>query len=207
LTLCERAPILFSFCVFQVRFCALRLSRRFGTTRADDGATTCSDGRGAVWYWASPVPQSRVPALTKFSLYPKLSPKLTCLHFVVALQKLSRRQRSFESIFPSIEPDMADRFRVVLSRDFTSSDEEVDETDAEGALRVRTLPWESEHVRQIKARLDEVYVKQFASEKQRALIGRTVRDPQVLSSRLCPEGSPAWTVRQRSGSAEARLPH
>uniref|UniRef100_A0A1I8FM25 Metallophos domain-containing protein n=1 Tax=Macrostomum lignano TaxID=282301 RepID=A0A1I8FM25_9PLAT len=69
-----------------------------------------------------------------------------------------------------------------LNRDYTSSDEETP-SEADGQLRVKQLPWESEELRGMKARLDEIFYTSLADEKQRAEVDRVHRDGQVLSSR------------------------
>uniref|UniRef100_A0A1I8FLV8 G_PROTEIN_RECEP_F1_2 domain-containing protein n=1 Tax=Macrostomum lignano TaxID=282301 RepID=A0A1I8FLV8_9PLAT len=74
------------------------------------------------------------------------------------------------------------QFRAVLSRDFTSSDEE-DETasgsgeaeDEQANLRVRSLVWESAAVADIKRRLDDTFYARFATVKQRAQLARCQR--------------------------------
>ena len=93
-------------------------------------------------------------------------------------QKLNRRQRAFEVLIQSadINAEVMDRYRLVLSREFTSSDEEVDEEKvSEGSeggagaagdedsqlLRVRKLTWESDEVVQMKQHLDSVYMERF----------------------------------------------
>ncbi|PAA83431.1 hypothetical protein BOX15_Mlig033261g1, partial [Macrostomum lignano] len=110
--------------------------------------------------------------------------------------KLSRRQKAFEQVLPSLNPDDLDKYRVVLSRDFTSSDEETeDESTGETALRVRELVWESEEVRQVKQRLDQTFMNRFATQKQRATLQRCIRNAGCTSSRTPPAEAPDWALR------------
>ncbi len=126
-------------------------------------------------------------------------------------QKLSRRQRAFESIVQSSEmnSELMDRYRTILSREFTSSDEEIednaadaDERSSGGAvadesqlIRVHTLTWQSEQVSELKSHLDDIYYKRFASDKQRASLSRTLRDGLTMSKRAKPAAAPSWTIK------------
>ena len=130
------------------------------------------------------------------------------------LQKLGRRQRAFEVLIQSTEngaSDRLDKYRTILSREFTSSDEEVDVEERTGGsalgngatadedeqhplLRVRNLKWQSEEVRVFKERLDAIYQERFATEKQRLHLLRLRRDGAAVSRRLRPRFAPDWAV-------------
>ncbi|PAA53999.1 hypothetical protein BOX15_Mlig000065g7, partial [Macrostomum lignano] len=105
--------------------------------------------------------------------------------------KLSRRQKAFESLLPSLTPDDLEQYRLVLTRDLTSSDEE----DESENLRVRQLVWESDRVREIKSALDSMYLRRFATVKQRAQLEKCRRDAGARSARLVPPGAPDWAIR------------
>ncbi|PAA93853.1 hypothetical protein BOX15_Mlig034464g4, partial [Macrostomum lignano] len=118
------------------------------------------------------------------------------------MKALGRRQKAFESLLPHLSPDELNQFRAVLSRDFTSSDEE-DETasgsgeaeDEQANLRVRSLVWESAAVADIKRRLDDTFYARFATVKQRAQLARCQRFDGAESNRGPPPGAPDWAVR------------
>ncbi|PAA90217.1 hypothetical protein BOX15_Mlig015980g1 [Macrostomum lignano] len=104
--------------------------------------------------------------------------------------KLGRRQKAFEALLPSLTPDELEQYRVVLTRDVTSSDEE----DEDETLRVRDLPWQSDRMREMKQRLDEAFTLRFATIKQRCQLAKCVRHPEVVSSRSVPMGVPQWAI-------------
>uniref|UniRef100_A0A1I8FF90 DH domain-containing protein n=1 Tax=Macrostomum lignano TaxID=282301 RepID=A0A1I8FF90_9PLAT len=91
------------------------------------------------------------------------------------MRKLGRRQKAFEALLPSLTPDELEQYRVVLTRDVTSSDEE----DEDETLRVRDLPWQSDRMREMKQRLDEAFTLRFATIKQRCQLAKCVRHPEV----------------------------
>uniref|UniRef100_A0A1I8GSM9 Uncharacterized protein n=1 Tax=Macrostomum lignano TaxID=282301 RepID=A0A1I8GSM9_9PLAT len=105
--------------------------------------------------------------------------------------KLSRRQKAFETLLPNLSPDDLEHYRIVLTRDLTSSDEE----EEDETLRVRCLAWESDRVRDIKRSLDEAFMRRFATVKQRAQLGKCVRDEATRSQRPIPAGTPEWVIR------------
>lgn len=129
-------------------------------------------------------------------------------------QKLLRRQRAYDVILASAsadEPlaDEATKYNVVLTREFTSSDEEIDEdannSDNEGGadglcrqqcpwLRVRSLTWESAEVGSIKQHLDDIFQGQLATSRQRLQFMRYKRDGVVASQRTKPCCVPEWAV-------------
>lgn len=100
--------------------------------------------------------------------------------------------------------ELMDRYRTILSREFTSSDEEVDDETAGAAagdeevqqLRVRHLIWESSAVHGLKGQLDQVYLTRFATPKQQASLSRCLRDGIRSSKRVKPVNCPAWAYRQ-----------
>ncbi|PAA67809.1 hypothetical protein BOX15_Mlig022551g2, partial [Macrostomum lignano] len=109
--------------------------------------------------------------------------------------KLSRRQKSFEALLSELAPDELEQYRLVLTRDFTTSDEESEDERGRERLRVRELPWESDRVRELKRRLDELYLRRFATHKQRDQLARCRRDGSARSSRPPPESAPDWALR------------
>ncbi|PAA88516.1 hypothetical protein BOX15_Mlig015266g1, partial [Macrostomum lignano] len=130
-------------------------------------------------------------------------------------QKLARRQKAFEEIISSLQPEEMEQYGVVLTREFTTSDEEEEESGSNGAgdsgssscrrprLRARRHYWESDRVRDIKRRLDDLFLRRFATKRQRdELTSRrqTVDDAvQTLSSttrsqRMPPAGAPDWAL-------------
>ena len=106
-------------------------------------------------------------------------------------------------------PDTLDKYRTILSREFTSSDEEVsceeyvagsgnnsvgDEDGPYPFLRIRNLRWQSVEVCQFKDRLDTVYLERFATEKQRVQLSRVMRDAISFSRRSRPRNAPDWAL-------------
>ncbi|PAA65011.1 hypothetical protein BOX15_Mlig018137g1, partial [Macrostomum lignano] len=114
--------------------------------------------------------------------------------------KLSRRQRSFELVATSLSTDELEKFRVILTRDYTSSDEECGSGGSD-QLRVRELPWESDEVKRLKRQLDQVYADNCATTKQRQQLAKSIRDPmRARSQRPPPEGAPDWALKPAPSS-------
>uniref|UniRef100_A0A1I8FEN7 PPPDE domain-containing protein n=1 Tax=Macrostomum lignano TaxID=282301 RepID=A0A1I8FEN7_9PLAT len=98
-------------------------------------------------------------------------------------------------------PDELNQFRAVLSRDFTSSDEE-DETasgsgeaeDEQGEIcGCASLVWESAAVADIKRRLDDTFYARFATVKAaRPSSRRCQRFDGAESNRGAAPGAPDW---------------
>ncbi|PAA93606.1 hypothetical protein BOX15_Mlig020631g1 [Macrostomum lignano] len=118
--------------------------------------------------------------------------------------KLSRRQKAFERLLPELSSDEMSKYQTVLTREFTSSDEET--TDAAdcteagsgggSALRIRSLVWESETVCRMKQHLDETYQRRVATQKLRASsLQRCVRVPGHYSNRTVPADAPSWAIK------------
>ncbi|PAA93852.1 hypothetical protein BOX15_Mlig034464g3 [Macrostomum lignano] len=120
--------------------------------------------------------------------------------------KLNRRQKSYEALKPNLDQTAQTKYESVLNRDYTSSDEEGG-ADLDSEMKVRSLPWESAELREMKRRLDEVFLERLADDKQRADVLRLQRDPAVLSSRPPPADQldwardPAWTASHPPGGA------
>uniref|UniRef100_A0A1I8JQB0 Protein kinase domain-containing protein n=1 Tax=Macrostomum lignano TaxID=282301 RepID=A0A1I8JQB0_9PLAT len=122
-------------------------------------------------------------------------------------RKLSRRQKSFEALLSELAPDELEQYRLVLTRDFTTSDEESEDERGRERLRVRELPWESDRVRELKRRLDELYLRRFATHKQRDQLARCRRDGSARSSRPPPElGSPTAALPSALASLTSAQP-
>uniref|UniRef100_A0A1I8JLH0 TPR_REGION domain-containing protein n=1 Tax=Macrostomum lignano TaxID=282301 RepID=A0A1I8JLH0_9PLAT len=134
---------------------------------------------------------------------------------VGVLFKLNRRQKAYESIRDSLDSSERERHERVLTRDYTSSDEE-DSTGPSGSLRVRQLAWESEELRRMKRSLDEVYRTRLADDRQRAEMDRLRRDGDgdgqlgadeeggvggsgIFSARGPPSDCPDWASRPSEG--------
>uniref|UniRef100_A0A1I8J016 Uncharacterized protein n=1 Tax=Macrostomum lignano TaxID=282301 RepID=A0A1I8J016_9PLAT len=108
------------------------------------------------------------------------------------ISKLNRRQKSFELVATSLSSDELEKFRVILTRDYTSSDEECGSGGSD-QLRVRELAWESDEVKRLKRQLDQVYMDNCATTKQKQQLGRCIRDPlRSRSQRPPPDGAPNW---------------
>lgn len=88
-------------------------------------------------------------------------------------------------------PAMKEAVQSVLSRDYTSSDEEVDEK----TRQTRPLSWESNKLREVKETLDQTFVKKVASYKQKQMMV-VVRRGQENSHRARPSTAPEWTYKQ-----------
>uniref|UniRef100_A0A1I8JJF2 Uncharacterized protein n=1 Tax=Macrostomum lignano TaxID=282301 RepID=A0A1I8JJF2_9PLAT len=111
------------------------------------------------------------------------------------ISKLNRRQKSFELVATSLSSDELEKFRVILTRDYTSSDEECGSGGSD-QLRVRELAWESDEVKRLKRQLDQVYMDNCATTKQKQQLGRCIRDPlRSRSQRPPPDGAPNWALK------------
>ncbi|PAA81624.1 hypothetical protein BOX15_Mlig022797g1 [Macrostomum lignano] len=121
-------------------------------------------------------------------------------------QKLTRRQKSFELIAGRLSTEDFDKFRVILSRDYTSSDEEFEDCSASAAatasagapLRVRELPWESAEMAEMKRQLDTAYLDSCATAKQSEQLRRVARGTGCLSVRPPPADCPDWAIRRET---------
>uniref|UniRef100_A0A1I8I2Z3 Rab-GAP TBC domain-containing protein n=1 Tax=Macrostomum lignano TaxID=282301 RepID=A0A1I8I2Z3_9PLAT len=120
--------------------------------------------------------------------------------------KLTRRQKSFELIAGRLSTEDFDKFRVILSRDYTSSDEEFEDCSASAAatasagapLRVRELPWESAEMAEMKRQLDTAYLDSCATAKQSEQLRRVARGTGCLSVRPPPADCPDWAIRRET---------
>ncbi|PAA91937.1 hypothetical protein BOX15_Mlig012439g1 [Macrostomum lignano] len=108
--------------------------------------------------------------------------------------KLNRRQKAYDSLKPTLDSAARERYESVLNRDFTSSDEECG-ADLDSEMRVKQLPWESDELRDMKHRLDQLFHDNLADEKQRGEMTRLRRDPACRSSRPPPSECPGWAKR------------
>ncbi|PAA90079.1 hypothetical protein BOX15_Mlig001175g1 [Macrostomum lignano] len=121
-------------------------------------------------------------------------------------RKLARRQKSFELLASSLSTDQFDKYRVLLSRDYTSSDEDATAADlssdelggagGSGALRVRSLAWESAEMAGMKRQLDEAFLETCANQKQSQQLRRTIRDSSSVSGRPPPTDCPDWALAE-----------
>lgn len=105
---------------------------------------------------------------------------------------MARRQKSFELLATSLSTDQFDKYRILLSRDYTSSDEETEEDG--NILRVRALSWESSEMKEMKRQLDEAFAEHCATPKQAQQLRRTVRDAGCVSTRTPPADCPNWAL-------------
>uniref|UniRef100_A0A1I8FFH4 Ribosomal_L28e domain-containing protein n=1 Tax=Macrostomum lignano TaxID=282301 RepID=A0A1I8FFH4_9PLAT len=107
--------------------------------------------------------------------------------------KLSRRQRSFELPLASALTNW-EKFRVILTRDYTSRMRSAASRRLRPAAVSRELPWESDEVKRLKRQLD-----------QRQQLAKSIRDPmRARSQRPPPEARQDWALKPAPSSPTAR---
>lgn len=84
----------------------------------------------------------------------------------------------------------------VLTREFTSSDEEgvlLYEEESHRVRYQRQIRWESAQLTKAKEELDKTFLQLVASNKQRDSL-MTIKRGERLSERKLPANTPAWVI-------------
>ena len=108
------------------------------------------------------------------------------------MQKLAERKAAFKKM--AFTPEAKNKYEVILTLDFISSDASGEDSDHEEVLYVGTLPWCSARAKKIFDSLDEQCRQGKSSEAQCQSKKRVASNYNRLSNRPKLHPAPSWAV-------------